>query len=98
MTLETYDPSRIDELALRLLDVAVTLRQISQTARTQGLGHVPLHDRKAQEWLGRLEEWARDADVRVQRAALTRRAQDRAISGRSTDGPAPRGKSRRSSS
>ena len=87
MTLETYEPARIDALSLRLLDVAVALRQISRLARDEGLDEVPLHDRKAQEWLARLEEWAHDADARVRRAALSRRAHDRAHGPRPADGP-----------
>jgi hypothetical protein len=79
MTLEAYDPDRLDNLALRLLDLAVTVRKMGNSCRDAGLDRFELHDRKAQEWLTRLDDWARDSDARLQAALLKRRAAARAL-------------------
>ncbi len=68
MTLESYSPDELDQLALRALDVCARLRQFAQTSRSEELGAVELHEKKALEWLGRLEEWLQktEADLAVQ--------------------------------
>jgi hypothetical protein len=78
MTLETYSPERLDRLALRVLDVACSLRQMAADSRENVLDELPLHDKKALEWLTRLEDWARDGAARTQTAVLKRRALQRA--------------------
>jgi len=65
MTLEPYDPDRLDALSLRLLDVCVHLRNVARTARDEQLAPVDLHDRKALEWLEKLEVWAIEAEANV---------------------------------
>jgi hypothetical protein len=62
MTLEAYDPERLDALALRTLDVCARLRNLARTSREAQLPAVELHDRKALEWLEKLELWAIDAE------------------------------------
>lgn len=57
MTLQAYSPPKIEELALRLLDLAATLRGLAQDCRAEGLEQVELHDKKALEWIEKLEEW-----------------------------------------
>jgi hypothetical protein len=63
MTLKAYTPDRLDEVALRLLDLAGRVRAIAQACRQEGLGHVELHDRKALEHLDRVEEWLYKAEA-----------------------------------
>jgi hypothetical protein len=58
MVLEPYTPEQLDQIALRLLDVCAQIRDIARRSREQRLEQVPLHDKKALEWLGKLEEWA----------------------------------------
>lgn len=77
MTLEPYDPERLDALTLRVLDICIHLRNIARTAREEQVPAVDLHDRKALEWLEKLEAWAigAEADVNglVMKARGTRR-------------------------
>jgi hypothetical protein len=73
MTLETYDPDRLDALSLRLLDVCARLRDLARISRQEQLP-VKLHDRKALEWLDKLEDWAYGAEAEVRRAVLKERA------------------------
>ncbi len=61
MTLEPYQPSELDDLALRLLDSATTARQMAERSREEGLDGFQINDKKAMEWLGRFEIWLRRA-------------------------------------
>ena len=69
MTLQTYDPQKLDQLALRLLDLAGMARQMAQQSREHGIVDLALHDKKALEWCVNLEQWANktkaDLDVRI---------------------------------
>jgi hypothetical protein len=79
MTLNPYRPQDLDELALRLLDLAAIFRDMSRRARDQELPTLALNDKKAQEWISKLEHWAvrahtdLEGKIRIERA--TRRAQ-----------------------
>lgn len=68
MTLERYTPAQLDHLALRLLDTAAAVRQLSARARVEGLEQVELHDKKALEFIARLEDWIHRAEANVQLA------------------------------
>lgn len=78
MTLANYTSGQLDELALRLLDIAALFREMAVRSRQQEIEPLPLHDRKAQEWCDKLEHWARRAqaemDVKMRMARATRRA------------------------
>jgi hypothetical protein len=65
MTLQPYDPDRLDALTLRVLDVCLHLRNVARTARLEQLPAVDMHDRKALEWLENLEHWAIEAEARA---------------------------------
>ncbi|MBN1393906.1 MAG: hypothetical protein JW959_02660 [Pirellulales bacterium] len=67
MTLRTYDPSKLDQFSLRLLDLAAILRQMANRSREKGIADLPLHDKKALEWCAKLEQWAHKtrADLEV---------------------------------
>lgn len=80
MTLESYSPDELDQLALRTLDVCGRLRQLAQRGREESLPGIALHDKKALEWLGKLEEWIHktEADLAVQ--VLKNRGRKKAIS------------------
>jgi len=78
MTLQKYGPEKLDEMALRVLDLAGIIRQMANESREQDIAELPLHDKKALLWLGNLETWAhkghRDLDIRIHEAKAARRA------------------------
>jgi hypothetical protein len=78
MTLQRYDPHDLDQLALRLLDVAATLRQMSSQSRENEIADLAVHDKKALEWCAKLEQWARktqaDLEIRILQEKATQRA------------------------
>jgi hypothetical protein len=69
MTREAYDTGRLDALALRLFDVAAQVRRLSLSAHSTGLEQVELHDRKALEWIEKLERWVVGAESDLDRQA-----------------------------
>lgn len=78
MTRESYHPEHIDELTLRVLDVCCRLRRIAESSREEQLPAVPLHDKKALEWLGKLENWLHKAEAELQMAIIRNRGARRA--------------------
>jgi hypothetical protein len=78
MTLTPYSPDQIDQLALRLLDVAGTLRQMANRCRENDFEGYTLHDKKALEWCAALQRWAHkssaDLEMQIIDARATRRA------------------------
>jgi len=95
MVLEPYTPDQLDQIALRVLDVCTQIRDIARRSREQRLEQIPLHDKKALEWLGKLEEWAaksqRDFDLAQfkQRGARAAAAVIRQQVGGAADSSAP---------
>ncbi len=85
MTLEPYRPERLDDLTLRLLDVAAQLRRMAQLAREAELPAVELHDRKALEWIEKLEKWGVGAESDLHRQATLAKSARKArqVQGRS---------------
>jgi hypothetical protein len=73
MTLTPFPPAMLDELALRLLDVAAAVRKMANSAREISRNDFQLHGNKAQEWLNNLELWASDGIVRMEQQALRER-------------------------
>ena len=65
MTYNRYSPEKLDQLVLRILDVAALLREISQNAKRAKLDDIPMHDRKAVLWCEQLEQWAVKTKVNV---------------------------------
>ncbi len=83
MTLEPYTREKLDELTLRMLDLTAKVRQMAEIAAASnaagsGDGPLPLHDRKALQWLASLEDWAHDSLSRLQMAQIKRRGAKRA--------------------
>jgi hypothetical protein len=70
MTLEPYDPDRLDRMSLRVLDLCARLRSLAQKSREEELPPIELHDRKALEWLDKLEDWLYRAEAEVRRLAM----------------------------
>jgi hypothetical protein len=87
MTLEPYDPDRLDRLALRLLDLCGRVRGMARQSRDEELARLELHDRKALEFLDRFEEWLYKAEADLARAVMRNRGQRLA---RSTQGGRPK--------
>jgi hypothetical protein len=77
MTLEAYEPAKLDQLSLRLMDVVCALRRIAAISRENGLEKIALHDHKPREWIARLETWAQESTARVERAAQGQKARRR---------------------
>lgn len=73
MTLQTYDSDRLDALSLRVLDICVHLRNAARVARDEQLECVELHDRKALEWIEKLERWAIETETTSSSLALQAR-------------------------
>ncbi len=82
MTLNPYDPTMLDLFALRLLDIAATMRQMSQRTREHAIDDFALHDKKALEWIAHLERWGRKAAADLEMRILESRASQRATSHR----------------
>ncbi len=79
MTLIPFEPQEIDNIALRVLDLASAVRKMAEKARQNNIRQINLHANKIQEWLGKMEEWAHDAgarvDAEISKLDATRRAQ-----------------------
>ena len=78
MTLEPYDPRKLDEFALRLLDLAAATRRMAQRCRRHGVEGLALHDKKANEWCTNLARWVRKARADLEMTILEIRARRRA--------------------
>lgn len=63
MTIQSYTPDRLDQLAMRFFDLSAQLRSISRLARQQKLADIPVHDKKALQWCDNLEIWAKKTDM-----------------------------------
>jgi hypothetical protein len=78
MTLQRYSPEKLDQFALRLLDLAAMMRQMASVSREHGIADLALHDKKAREWSAKLESWLQkaqaDLDVRIRQNKARRRA------------------------
>lgn len=70
MTLIPYDSAKFDDLALRFLDLAATCRQIAKRSREIGIEQTQVHDKKASEWLEKLELWTEEARQRCEMAVV----------------------------
>lgn len=70
MTLTPFSPEALDELSLRLLDVAAAVRTMATKSRENGLVDFQLHGQKACEWLANLEQWAHESTVRMERQVI----------------------------
>ena len=79
MTLEPYDQRRIDNLSLRVFDIATTLRNMATLARENDLHQFVLHDKKALEWLAKLEDWSHKSRGALELAAHRSRGARRAV-------------------
>ena len=79
MTLQPYEPAKLDQFALQLLDLAAILREMANRSREHGITDLALHDKKAQQWYGQLEDWGHKAqaqvEVKIRQARAKRRAQ-----------------------
>ena len=77
MTLQLYDPQKLDHFALRLLDLAAIVREMANRSREHGIADLALHDKKALESCVKLEQWAHkiraDLDVRILQEKAGRR-------------------------
>ncbi len=78
MTLEAYDPERLDALTLRVMDVCGRLRHVARVSREEELPPLALNDRKALELLGKLEEWVYRVEAELHRGVQKNRGRRRA--------------------
>jgi len=78
MTLKPYDPGKLDQFALRLLDLAGQMREMSHLCREYRIDDFALHDKKANEWCDNLDRWVRKARAELEMRAIELRAAHRA--------------------
>ena len=78
MTLVRYDADRLDETALRILDIAAKMREMAVTLRVNADLELAIHEKKAAEWLTHLEAWAAESHSKLDLALLKRRGSKRA--------------------
>lgn len=78
MTLEAYNADRLDETALRILEIAAAFRGMAQTLRQDPALELAIHDRKATEWLSHLERWVTDSRAKLDVALIKRRGAKKA--------------------
>jgi len=91
MTLSRFSPETLDDLALRVLDLAGVLRAMAKTARDKDVQELQLNANKAREWLSQLEDWGRVAESELALEALRAEGKRRAEEAR----PRPRKKAKR---
>lgn len=72
MTYNRYSPEELDQLVLRIFDVAAMLREVSRNAKSAKLDDIPMHDRKAVLWCEQLELWAAKTKVSLDILLLNR--------------------------
>ena len=72
MTYNRYSPEQLDQLVLRIFDVAAMLRELSANAKKSRLDDIPMHDRKAVLWCEQLEQWAAKTKINVDILLLSR--------------------------
>ena len=73
MTLKPYDADELDQLALRILDISHEIRRIALAKRDAPELKLAMHEKKALEWIARLEQWAADARARLEMATVRHR-------------------------
>jgi hypothetical protein len=79
MTLIPFPPAALDELALRLLDVAATVRKMANSARDNAVQDFQLHGNKATEWLEHIEQWAYEGAGRLEAQIMRERGARRSL-------------------
>ena len=77
MTLQAYSPTELDQFALRLLDLAAMVREMANRSRESGIADLPLHDKKALQWCGNLEQWAQKTQAELELRILQQKAEQR---------------------
>ena len=85
MTLQPYNAAQVEQVALQVLDIACVLRKISHKISDDHELEFALHDRKAQEWIARLTEWARKSEAELEMALIRRRGARRAMKATDVD-------------
>ncbi|MEX2561417.1 MAG: hypothetical protein WD403_15950 [Pirellulales bacterium] len=68
MTLSHYSPDALDDLALRMLDLAALVRGMAHASREHDVTGFQLHSNKVHEWLTHMENWAHDGAGRLEAA------------------------------
>jgi hypothetical protein len=89
MTLNAYDSARLDELSLRVLDLAALIRHMSHRSREYGIADFALHDKKALEWIANLERWGRKSAADLEMRVIDARASQRALARQDQPGLPP---------
>jgi len=77
VTLKPYSPDQLDSLALRLLDLAAILRDMSHLCRDCNIMDFMLHDKKAQQWCDNLDRWVRKSHAELEMRAIDTKANRR---------------------
>jgi hypothetical protein len=78
MTLVAYDADRLDETALRILDIAAKMRKMASIVRSEPDVELTIHEKKAVEWLAHLEGWAAESQAKLELAVVKQKGARRA--------------------
>ncbi len=79
MTLQPYSPEQLDQFSLQLLELAAIVRQVATRSREHGIADLAIHDKKAQEWCGKLEHWVHKIQAEMEMKIVQARAERRAL-------------------
>lgn len=66
MTIKIYTPDKLDQLALRLFDVAADIRSMAKRLNQSELDDIPLNDKKAMLLLDEMEMWALKSKSKIE--------------------------------
>jgi hypothetical protein len=78
MTLVPYNADRLDETALRILDIAARVRKMASIMRREPDVDLAIHEKKAAEWLAHLERWAAESQAKLDLALVLQAGTKRA--------------------
>lgn len=87
MTLKSYPPAQLEDLAWRFFDLAATLRKMAKDCQSQGITGLDLHDKKPSEWLANLQDWTDRAQAELDVRLIRARAMAAAARVQSDRGP-----------
>jgi len=78
MTLSKFSPETLDDLALRVLDLAGVFRAMARQAEEENAQNFQLNANKAHEWLDQLEQWGARAATDLELECLREKGKRRA--------------------
>lgn len=96
MTLAAFTPETLDELSLRIFDIAAMVRQMANRGREHDLPSITLHRAKLTEWLKHMEDWVQEGSVKLETSLIRQRGAMRAQNSLAAKGKRGRGRPKKS--